>query len=66
VSNLRERVKGDDRAAIEAAMKQLNDASMELGKVVYESTKDQPAGAQPQGKKGDDVIDAEYEVKDGN
>ena len=66
VSNLRERVKGEDRAAIEAAMKQLNDASMELGKVVYESTKDQPGGTQAQGKKGDDVIDAEYEVKDGN
>jgi molecular chaperone DnaK len=66
VSNLRERVKGEDRAAIEAAMKQLNDASMELGKVVYESTKDQAGGAASQGKKGDDVIDAEYEVKDGN
>ena len=66
VSNLRERVKGEDRAAIEAAMKQLNDASMELGKVVYESTKDQSGGAASQGKKGDDVIDAEYEVKDGN
>ncbi|MBM4051685.1 MAG: molecular chaperone DnaK [Planctomycetes bacterium] len=66
VSNVRERVKGEDRAAIEAAMKQLNDASMELGKVVYDSTKDQAGGAQAQGKKGDDVIDAEYEVKDGN
>jgi hypothetical protein len=39
---------------------------MELGKVVYESTKDQPGGTQTQGNKGDDVIDAEYEVKDGN
>jgi hypothetical protein len=39
---------------------------MELGKVVYESTKDQAGGAASQGKKGDDVIDAEYEVKDGN
>jgi hypothetical protein len=27
-------------------MKQLNDASMELGKVVYESTKNQTQGAQ--------------------
>jgi len=42
VSNLRRLVKGGDRTAIEAAMKQLNNASMDLGSVVYESTKDQP------------------------
>ncbi len=64
ISNLRDRLKGDDRTAIEAAMKQLNDAAMELGKVAYESAKDQPTSGGA--KKGDDVIDAESEVKDGN
>ena len=73
ISNLESKVKEDDRAAIEAALKGLNDASMELGKAAYEATKtakaegatatDSPGGS-TKGK--DDVIDAEYEVKDGN
>jgi molecular chaperone DnaK len=37
VSNLERQVKGDDRKAIEAALKQLHDASIELGKAMYES-----------------------------
>jgi len=76
LSNLEDKVKGDDKQAIEAAIKQLSNASMELGKAVYEATKDQPgaSGATGQdadgsrgatsGGGGDDVIDAEYEVKD--
>ena len=38
---------------------------MELGKVIYEQTAAQ-AGASAKGSGGDDVIDAEYEVKDDN
>jgi len=72
VSNLEDKAKGDDKAAIEAAMKQLSDASMELGKAVYEAASQQQAasgagGAESGGsdaKGDDDVIDAEYEVKD--
>ena len=74
ITNLEDKVKGADKPAIEAALKQLNDSSIELGKAVYESAAAQapPPGAgaadspQPEGesKPDDDVIDAEYEVKD--
>ncbi len=70
LSNLEGKIKGDDKAALEAAMKELETASMELGKAVYEATKSAGAGAaggaQPsgEGKKGDDVIDAEFKVKE--
>ena len=75
LSNLEEKIKGDDKAAIEAALKQVNDASMELGKVMYEAAAAQQAAAGAPGSAegagddasgggGDDVIDAEYEVKD--
>ena len=71
ISNLEERVKGEDSAAIQKALEALNVASMELGKISYESTKAEgaAAGASPDGgdkasKGKDDVIDAEYEVKD--
>ncbi len=72
LTNLETALKGEDKAAMEAALKNLNDSSMELGKAVYEATQaGQAAGAKPEagGPKGggkDDVIDAEYEVKDGN
>ncbi|MSR18417.1 MAG: molecular chaperone DnaK [Phycisphaerales bacterium] len=67
ISNLESTAKGDDKAAIQAAMKTLNDAAMELGKIAYEAAKEQSAGAGANGatKSKDDVIDAEYEVKDG-
>ncbi len=75
ISNLESKIKADDKAAIEAAMKELETASMELGKVVYEASKNAagaaPGGAQPGGEaasggssKKDDVIDAEFKVKD--
>jgi len=67
ISNLESKLKGDDKAAIEAALKQLNDVSMELGKAVYEAAaKENPEAAKGarDGKPGDDVIDAEYEVKE--
>jgi molecular chaperone DnaK len=73
ITNLEDKVKGDDKPAIEAALKQLNDSSIELGKAVYEAAAAQapppgagPGDAPPEGdsKPDDDVIDAEYEVKD--
>ena len=67
--------KSEDKAAINAAMKTLNDAAQELAKIQYESASAGAAGgaATPGanqggaagGKGGDDVIDAEFEVKDG-
>ena len=68
ISNLEEKVKGDDGNAIEAAMNQLETASAELGKAVYEATAQQATenseASESDAKKDDDVIDAEYEVKD--
>jgi len=71
LSSLESKIKGDDKEALEAAMKELETASMELGKAVYEATKGaggteaaQPAGAGESGGKKDDVIDAEFKVKD--
>jgi molecular chaperone DnaK len=73
ISNVEERVKGDDPAAIQKSLDALNQAAQELGKVSYESAKAGGAAAGAAGAAGtdgakpkDDVIDAEYEVKDGN
>ena len=66
VSNLESKIKGDDKAAIEAAVRELETASSELGRIVYEQAAKE-AGGSPGGSsggKGDDVIDAEFEVKD--
>ena len=73
VSNLEEKLKGEDKAAIEAGIEELSKASMELGKAVYEAEAAKTAGAASGGDDAaspaeeatdDDVIDAEYEVKD--
>ncbi|MFM1823018.1 MAG: chaperone protein DnaK [Planctomycetota bacterium] len=69
ISNVEERVKGDDATAIQKALDALNQAAQELGKISYESAKGETAGAADAGaaagaKPGDDVIDAEYEVKE--
>jgi molecular chaperone DnaK len=72
ITNLEDKVKGDDKSAIEAALKQLSDASLELGKAVYEATSEEAAagGAQETEETAsadaddDDVIDAEFEVKE--
>jgi molecular chaperone DnaK len=76
VSSLETTLKGDDKAAIDAAMEHLNNAAMELGKIIYqqEAAKQQAAGGAPGAETAgaargggaaadDDVIDAEYEVK---
>ncbi len=70
LSNLEEKIKGEDKSAIEAALANLEKVSAELGKAVYEATAqdatkgEDPAGAAPSGGEGDDVIDAEFEVKE--
>jgi molecular chaperone DnaK len=70
LSNLDDKVKGEDKAAIEASLKQLNEAAIQLGKAVYESTsadQAQPSGdSAPESPEAnaDDVIDADYEVKE--
>ena len=68
VSNLEETLKGDDSSAIEAALNQLGTASEELGKAVYEATAsevtDASNGNDEISNNEDDVIDAEYEVKE--
>ncbi len=74
ISNLEDKIKGDDKDAIEAALKQFNVASIELGKAVYEATaasagaagaaEQADAGDESESKPADDIIDAEYEVKD--
>ncbi|MFG0328711.1 MAG: molecular chaperone DnaK [Phycisphaerales bacterium] len=74
ISNLEAKLKEENKEAIEAALRNLEQASMELGKAMYEA---QAAGAAAGGAEGeepaastssdnDDVIDAEYEVKDGD
>ena len=79
LSNVEDKIKGDDAAAIKAALESLNTETQELGKAVYEATAaegaagrgpggEQPAGATARGAPGgggdDDIVDAEYEVKD--
>src|SRR5262249_5716213 len=74
LSNLEDKIKGEEKAAIEAATRELENASMELGKAVYEAQRagGAPGGPQPGreasgvegGAKKDDVIDAEYKVKE--
>ncbi len=74
LSNLESKLKEDDKDAIEAALKQLNDSATELGKAVYEAAaQESQAGGDAASTDGgdpddrpqdDDVIDAEYEVKD--
>jgi len=78
ISNLEDKLKGEEKVAIDAAVKELENASMELGKIMYEEAAKKTGGtgnadgtgagsasgeqAKASGK--DDVIDAEFEVKD--
>jgi len=76
ISNLREAAKGDDLKAIRLGMEALESASHKVAEAMYQSAADQqpapdassapgPGGeAGGEGDKGDDVIDAEYEVKE--
>jgi molecular chaperone DnaK len=69
MSSLESKIKGDDKAAIQASLSELEKASMELGKIMYEeaskntgATTEPKPGATAGGK--DDVIDAEFKVKE--
>ncbi len=71
ISNVEDKVRSaEDPAPIEAAIKELENAAQELGRVVYEASQAQAAAGAPAGGSGEggaaegDVIDAEYEVKD--
>ena len=70
LSNLEDKLKGDDQAAIEAALNNLMNASGELQQAAGAAGAGEPGaaggpGASAEGgPKKDDVIDAEYEVTD--
>ena len=65
LSNVENKLKGDDIDALQAATRELESVCIELDKVRYEKARQEAGGAsQPQSADGDDVIDAEYEVKD--
>ncbi len=74
ISSLREAAKGEDAEAIKRAMQTLEEASHKIAEQMYQATADQqgdpgqtpPPGADvpPADNGGDDVIDAEYEVKE--
>ena len=70
ISSVEEKIKGDDMAALEASIKELETASMELGKIVYEEAAKTQQGAEAQDSPidetpgDDDVIDVEAKVKD--
>lgn len=67
INKVKEAVKGTDAAAIKTATKELQEAfnaALQHANVSgSEAGPGGPAGAQAGGKSGDDVIDAEYEVK---
>ena len=79
INDVETKIKGDDAEAIERSLAELNQVTMELGKVIYEETAKEQAAKGEAGdaggtqdgdadankaKKGEDVIDAEYEVKE--
>jgi len=77
VNNLKNVAKNDDAAALRSAMENLSSASQTLGKIMYEqvaraqSAQQQtapgpntPEKKETKKKSDDDVIDAEFEVKD--
>jgi len=70
IEKLEEARKGDDKDAIQTAMKELDHAAMALGKAVYEKAGTQTStgsgGAADSDSGSDDVIDVEAEVKDDN
>lgn len=73
LNNLREVMKGDDAEAIKKAQDKLGQDVQVIGKIIYESAKNNPAssvseattstGVADEVKNDDGVIDAEFEVK---
>ncbi len=74
LNQLKERMKGDDAAAITKGLENLMSASQSIGKIMYEQAAKKAGAASGgtetvgatagDGRKDGDVIDAEYEVKD--
>ena len=77
ISNLREAMKNDDAQAIKRAMENLEKSSHKIAEEMYKATASQTVGAQSagqtaqgqtgseeKGKSDEDVIDAEYDVKE--
>ena len=64
LSSVEEKIRGDEKEPIEAALKELDNASMELGKAAYDAQGAAPKTEPAASDDDDDVIDAEYEVKD--
>jgi molecular chaperone DnaK len=70
MSNLESKLKSDDKKSLEIAISDLDKASMELGRIVYEEAAKGTSGnrggdaSQPQNAGKDEVIDAEYKVKE--
>ena len=68
---LREALQGEDKPKIEAALNAFRSAAQRLGQVVYQQQQQQqqagaqgaPAGGAGQGAKGDEPVDADFEVK---
>ncbi len=78
IGKVEEQMQGEDKEALDRAVQELQQASMELGKVAYEQASQQEGqqeasgqeagntGGQSSGQQGgggDDVIDADYEVR---
>ncbi|XAM00361.1 molecular chaperone DnaK [Phycisphaeraceae bacterium D3-23] len=69
LSNLEDKIKGDDADAIKAALENLNNVRQELGAAMNAAAQEaagggeQPSAEASGGASDDDVIDAEYEVK---
>jgi len=69
LNQLKETLKADDPDAIQKSMENLMASTQELGKIMYEEAAKEQAAASPEAETppasdADDVIDAEYEVKD--
>jgi molecular chaperone DnaK len=68
MADLKEALKGTDAEAISAKANTLQQASMKLGEAMYKQAEQQPggdAGGAAEGKKEEDVVDAEFtEVDD--
>ncbi|MFW6154917.1 MAG: molecular chaperone DnaK [Planctomycetota bacterium] len=63
INNLRDTISSEDAEAIKRAMENLEQSSHKLAEVMYEQSKT-AGGEGTGGEGGDDVIDANYEVKE--
>ncbi len=66
IASLKELVKNEDISAIKSKLEEIQRAAQEVGSKMYEKVREEQAKKQPESKekKGDDVVDADYEVKD--